>query len=199
MAQRDAMRVEHVRPSRPVIFPSDPPPGETERHAALRRLLCDALETELRGRACVGSRRFVYWHAADPSRVLLPDVFVRLGAAQEAIDAWKMWERGAPQVCVEIVSDADTTAESWDTKLRYYHQLGVAELVRFDPEAEPGRRLRVWDRLEEVLVERVVGPDEVTPALLLDLFWVVAPARDLPAALRLARDDAKTLILPTAT
>jgi hypothetical protein len=35
----------------------------------------------------------------------------------------------------------------------------LQELVSFDAEAEPGSRLRVWDRIDDDLVEREVSAD----------------------------------------
>ncbi|HSO39843.1 MAG TPA: hypothetical protein VLT33_45260 [Labilithrix sp.] len=50
------------------------------------------------------------------------------------------------------------TPERWTfaEKLLRYRALGVRELVTFHVDAPPGQRLRVWDRLEHDLVERVV-------------------------------------------
>src|SRR5262249_11916800 len=151
-----------------------------------RTMLYLMLKRELRSHSSVGSDQFVYWNAADPKRCLAPDVFVRLGTPDSDFDSWKTWERGAPEVAIEIVSASDDAAEEWSKKLDKYRELGVSELVRFDADEKPGRRLRVWDRLEGDLVERVVRLDEVTPAALLGLTWVVASFEDHPAALRLA-------------
>ncbi|WP_437931791.1 hypothetical protein WMF37_21890 [Sorangium sp. So ce291] len=49
----------------------------------------------------------------------------------------------------------------------------MLELVAFDPEAAPGERLRVWDRIDGDLVERVVE-GERSPCTVLD-----PPARSL--------------------
>lgn len=65
--------------------------------------------------------------------------------------------------------------------------MGTRELVLFDHEDKPGKRVRVFDRIEGDFVERVVENDR-TPCLTLGLHWVVAPAPDLDVALRLARD-----------
>lgn len=87
---------------------------------------------------------------------------------------------------MEIRSESDTDT-AWETKLQRYHELGVQELVRFDPDAEPGARVRIWDRLEGDLVERVVER-ETSPCSVLGLWWVVRPGAGWPAVLRLARD-----------
>ena len=74
--------------------------------------------------------RSVYWDPTDPSRCLAPDAFVRLGVPDSIFGSWKTWERGAPEVAVEIVSDSDVSEASWDAKLLRYQELGVRELVR---------------------------------------------------------------------
>src|SRR5262249_55497362 len=61
------------------------------------------------------------------------------------------------------------------------------ELVCLNVDARPGKRLRVWDRIQQDLVERVVT-DERTPSLVLGLTMSVGPVGIDPIALRLARD-----------
>jgi hypothetical protein len=48
-------------------------------------------------------------------------------------------------------------------------------------------RVRVWDRIDDDLVERVVE-DDVTPCVTLGLFWIVGPVDGVDVGLRLARD-----------
>jgi Uma2 family endonuclease len=109
-------------------------------------------------------------------------VFVALVPFEERIRTWKVWERGAPQVAVEIISDSDAPELPWNKKLARYQRLGVHELVRFEP--EESRPLRVWDRVEGTLSERVVTGRRAR-SLVLELDWVVAPAAGLPCALRI--------------
>jgi Uma2 family endonuclease len=160
---------------------------ESKLHLKIRTLLFSILET-FREHVTIGSDQFIYWNAADPSRCVAPDAFVRLGAPDSIFTSWKTWERGAPELAVEVVSDSDEPETSLDEKLRRYHELGVQELIRFDPNAPEGERLRAWSRVEGDLVERVVENDR-TPCFPLNLFWVVVPAAGCPAALRLAQDE----------
>lgn len=168
---------------------------ETKRHLEIRTLLYLVLKT-FSDRAAIGSTQFVYWSASDPSRCLAPDAFVRLGTPDTTFGSWKTWERGAPELAVEIVSEHDADRQTWAEKLGKYHELGVLELVAFDPEAAPGERLRVWDRIDGDLVERVVE-GEHSPCTVLDLHWVVVPAAGQPAALRLARTPDGAELVPT--
>jgi Uma2 family endonuclease len=113
---------------------------------------------------------------------------VRVEPRGELIRSWKVWERGAPDVAIEIVSDWAAPAASWQQKLQRYRQLGVRELLRFDPQAKPEQQLRVWDRVGDVLCERQLDPTPAprAPSLVLALDWVLAPADGLPYTLRLA-------------
>ena len=185
--ERDPKGLAYRRAPIPVHFPVEAEVPETQRHLQLRTLLYLVLRHEYRGRHSIGSEQFVYWNASEPKRCLAPDVFVRLDAPHSAFASWKTWERGAPELAVEIVSDDDRSDKEWQAKLERYQELGVSELVRFDADAPPGERIRVWDRLEGDLVERVVEAD-VTPCRPLGLFWIVGAGLDCPVALRLARD-----------
>ncbi|MBI2394713.1 MAG: Uma2 family endonuclease [Deltaproteobacteria bacterium] len=170
---------------------------ETMRHLKLRVALLSILERWLEGRGAAGSDQFVYWNARDPRRSLSPDVFVKIGARSESFDTWKTWERGGPpELAVEIVSDSDASELRWDEKLERYHELGAREVVRFDADAAPGARIRVWDRLSDDLVERIVEGDG-TPCVQLGLHWVAAPLAGYPCGLRLSRDAAGADLLPT--
>lgn len=74
-----------------------------------------------------------------------------------------------------------------EEKLRRYRALGVGELVTFHLDAEPGQRLRVWDRIEQDLVERVVTEDR-TPCVTLGMTLLVGAVDEYPVGPRIARD-----------
>jgi hypothetical protein len=154
-------------------------------HLVLRMFLFELLSFKLGAQHCIGSDQFVYWNAREPRRCLAPDVFVRLGVAQTSFGSWKTWEQGGPpELAVEIISPNEGDGIPWQEKLGRYHELGIRELVRFDPEATEGKRLRAWDRLREDLVERHVSQD-ATPCLTLGLEWRVLPVRSQAVGLRL--------------
>jgi hypothetical protein len=70
--------------------------------------------------------------------------------------------------------------------------------MRFDPYAAEGSRLRVWDRIDDDLVERAVEHD-ATPCASLGFHWVVRSIADAPVAPRLAYDPAgERLVLTEA-
>ncbi|MBX3221507.1 MAG: Uma2 family endonuclease [Labilithrix sp.] len=170
--------------------------------------LCQALYEILRAvvdpaEDTVGADQFVYFNANRPQRCLAPDVFVKRGVADEDFNSWKTWKKGAPEVAFEVLSPSDSY-ERWtlDEKIERYHELGVRELVVFNVDAEPGERLRVWDRIEGDFVERLVE-DERTSSAVLGVQLVVAPVSVIQegvryeACLRVARDEAATDLIPT--
>jgi Uma2 family endonuclease len=194
--------LRHVRAPAPIHFPVEEEMPEGFEHLVVRTFLFRLLSFALGASHTVGSDQFVYWDASSSKRRLAPDVFVRLNHPQPAkLGSWQTWKAGgAPDLAVEIVSPTEGDGLTWDEKLARYHQLGVSELVRFDPEAPEGQRLRVWDRVEGDLVERQIGDDR-TPCLALGLAWTV---RRIPApngegehlGLRLVDDAGRLLEAP---
>jgi hypothetical protein len=196
--QRDSQRprARYVRAPRALHFPESAQVPESKRHLELRTLLYQIVKYSYASSSSIGCDQFVYFDASDPARCVAPDLFVRTGVPDTAFGSWKVWERGTPHLAVEIISQSDASWASWNEKLARYHALGVDELVRFDPSAPAGSQLRVWDRVDEDLVERVAEGD-VAPCEVLGLWWVVCPAPGLEAALRLAQDREGTQMLPT--
>jgi Uma2 family endonuclease len=191
--------LRYLRPVQPLRFPANEPEDEkvpeSPLHLKLRTFLYQLLDFALGPEHSVGSEQFIYWNARSPRRQCAPDAFVKLGVRSSLAPSWKTWELGAPELVVEITSPSDAERYTWEQKLERFHELGVREVVRFDREAAPGARVRVWDRIEDDLVERLVEND-ATPCLTLGMFWVVASAADLAVALRLARDiEGRDLVL----
>jgi Uma2 family endonuclease len=182
--QPHAFRYVEARP--PVFFPEEEQVPEGKEHFELRVLLYQFLVGALGDQVTVGSDQFVYLDAEDPTQALAPDVYVGLSPSAELVSTWKVWERGAPDVAVEIVSDSDARAGVWQKKLDRYRRLGIRELLRFDRRDE-ARPLRIWDRVEGRLLEREV-PGGPASSLVLGLEWEVVPFGPFRAALRIARD-----------
>jgi hypothetical protein len=185
--------VRYVRPPQPIHFPEEAEVPEGKTHLILRTFLFWLLRYALGPDHSIGSDQFVYWIASIPHRCLSPDVFVKLGVPDTSFGTWKTWERGGPpDLAVEIISPNEGDGVAWEEKLARYHELGVKELVRFDPEAAPGSRLRAWDRVREDLVERQIGGDR-TPCLTLGLAWTICSVAGEPIGLRLADDEGRLL------
>ena len=171
--------------------------GQSGRHFLMCKALYEILRAAAGDEHTVSCDAFVYFDAANPERKLAPDGAVKLGVPQHTFDSWKTWERGAPEIAFEILSPSDAP-ERWafEEKLLRYRALGVSELVVFHADAEPGSRLRVWDRIDGDLVERAVA-GERTPCLTLDAHLLVAPVDELPACVRLAEDPEGRHLYPT--
>jgi len=176
----------YLRAPAPLDFPDEETVPENKRHLELRTLLYQLLKLAFADRAAIGCDQFVYWDPTDPRACLAPDGFVRLGEPDHLFDTWKVWERGAPQVAIEIGSRSDLPQPRWEDKLEKYRRLGVSELVRFEPKTS---ELRIWDSIGHDLIEReVLGCS--AESRFLPGFWLVAQERELGAALRLAHDAA---------
>jgi hypothetical protein len=195
--QSPVATLRHLRAPRPLIFPTEAEMPETKRHLTLRTALYDVLMTALGARASVGSEQFIYWNARDPGRCLAPDGFVKLGVPDTDFPSWKTWERGTPELAIEILSDSDDRRGAWEEKLERYHELGVRELVAFDGDAAAGARLRIWDRVADDLVEREIDGDAAASTTL-GAFFVVGRTGNADVALRIADDREGASTWPTS-
>ena len=190
-----AQSPKYVRSPVPVHFPEAEQVPESKRHLDQRTALYQVLTLAFSEQALIGSDQFVYWDPTDPRQCLAPDVFLRWGSPDEPFGSWKVWERGAPDVAVEILNASDERDHDWNAKLERYRRLGVRELVSFDRDAEPPR-LRIWDAVDGDLVERQL--DELTaPSHCLPGNWVVVSDATHGQVLRLAhREDGRLFPTP---
>jgi Uma2 family endonuclease len=186
----------YLRNPVPLVFPTDEEMPEHKIHVELRTALYQLIQLALGDRVIVGSEQFVYWDAANPNRRLAPDLMVWVGAPDTIFGAWKVWERGAPHVAVEIVSPSDKPPGPWKAKLDRYRQCGVPEVVRFDPESATAP-LRIWDRIENDLVERDLEAPAALRCDALALYWHIVRHPILGPMLRLARGSDGDGLLPT--
>ncbi|HET7544655.1 MAG TPA: Uma2 family endonuclease [Polyangiaceae bacterium] len=179
----------YLRAPVPVHFPTEETVPETFVHLWVRTALWSMLRLAFGDRAVVGSDQFLYWDPTDPKQCLAPDILLWFGAPTQPFPSWKVWERGAPHLAIEVISDHDARDRHWDRKLAAYQRSGVRELVRFDPQDNESP-LRLWDRLEGDLVEREVSRQELEYSDVLGLYWFVEPSKEFGSMLRLSRDAA---------
>jgi len=179
-----------------VHFPDSAEVPESTLHGDLRTLLMLFLRQAFADVAMVGSEQFVYWDPTDPRACLSPDAFVRFGSKHEHFLSWKVWERGAPHVAVEIISHSDSSESSWLEKLEKYRRLGVSELVRFDPEA-PEQPLRIWDFVGDDLLERRLF-EPWAQSRHLGGYWLPVENATGDLTLRLSHDEHGQHLFPTA-
>lgn len=186
----------YLREPEPLFFPVDEEMPETRRHLQVRTALFQSLRAAFGDRAVLGSEQFVFWDPTDPRSRCAPDVMLRLGERDAPFDSWKVWERGAPHLAVEIISAADSTDKPWAAKLERYRKVGVRELVSFDAD-DPERPLRIWDFVEGDLVERDPASPHFRVCGVLGASWCVRPEPEIGLTLRLARDPDGRDLYPT--
>ncbi|HEX6272365.1 MAG TPA: Uma2 family endonuclease, partial [Polyangiaceae bacterium] len=179
----------------PLVFPTSEEVPESRRHVDLRTLLYQSLRAAFGERAVLGSDQFVYWDPTDPKARCAPDVLARLGEPDAPFPSWKVWERGAPHLAVEFISEYDSWDGPWSKKLERYRKLGVRELVRFDME-DPGNELRIWDFVDGDLVERDPAAPGFRFSSVFGGYWFVK-ADEFGPTLRLARDEEGIVLYPT--
>lgn len=188
----------YVKAPKPVHFPAEErleeAVSETKRHLEARTTLYLLLKDAFAGSA-IGSEQFVYWDPRDPRKCLSPDAFLKLGSPDATFETWKVWERGAPDIAVEIVSASDQHESDWAEKMERYEASGIRELVRFDA-ADAAQPIRVWDRVQGELVERAKDDPRLRACAAVGMWWVVAPS-PFGLQLRLARDGEGRQLLPT--
>jgi Uma2 family endonuclease len=186
----------YARPPEPVRFPEAEEVPETNRHLEIRTALYLILKRELAATATLGSDQFVYWDPTTAKKRLAPDAFVRLGAPHRPFRTWKIWESGAPDLGVEVVSESDEGEPDWNEKLARYRAAGIGEVVRFDAE-DRERPIRIWDAVDGDLVERAPNDPDLRACEALGLWWTVVGHAAIGPMLRLARDREGRVLLPT--
>lgn len=135
----------------PTIYPVEDDVGEHEIQTYILELLRPLVERYLsaRGiRAHAGSDQYIYWAQYEPTSCVAPDVYVLPGVPQDiAIDVWKVWERGViPSLALEVVGR--DPHKDYELSPRRYADLGVKELIIFDPFPSGDRRIfQVYRRL----------------------------------------------------
>jgi Uma2 family endonuclease len=188
-------RAKYVEPATTLYFPASADVPETQLHLDLRTLLYQLLSSYLGEDFTVGSAQFVYVDASNPKRCIAPDVYVKRAPRGEPIKTWKVWERGAPDLAIEVVSDTDSKPGKWADKFAFYQACGVQELVSIDLLTEVPK-LRVWDRVNEVLTERVLE-GAWAESLVLGVHWVVAADDHHRRCLRIATQVDPLVLVPT--
>jgi hypothetical protein len=185
----------YLRLPAPLCFPVQAEMPETRRHLEQRTALFEIVRDAFGDRVTVGSEQFVYWDPTDPRQCCAPDLFVRLGMPDTRFDSWKVWERGAPELVVEIVSSSDAAEGPWERKLERLRRMGAREIVRFDVQ-DGERALRIWDVIDGDIVERDPSDPASSRCDTLGVHFCVCEDADLGPTLRLARNpDGRDLLL----
>lgn len=146
----------------PTIYPVEDDVGEDLLQTLILevlRPLIVALFAAREERALVGADQYIYWEKHNPRKVVAPDIYVLPGVdPRSRVKSWKVWDTGiVPSFALEVMGD-DERKDVEESPERY-SELGVKELIVFDPEPErrsEGVRFRVFRRVGKrglVLVE----------------------------------------------
>lgn len=187
-----------------IVYPAEDDVAETVLHLLIRTFFLALVRRwlALRGvRAFAGSDQFIYWVQGNPHRTAAPDLYVLFGVDPDRVfRSWKVWEEHVvPRFVMEVVSD--DVYKDYVTAPMRYADLGVDELVIFDPEAatSPDRvRWQVYRRRagELVLELRSAGDRVVSEVLDCHLRWV--PEGDDRGVVRLGTGVDGDELVPTA-
>lgn len=187
----------------PTYYPIEETVGEDSLQRFIAELLRGAIDYFLRLRdkpTFVGADQFIYWVQHRPQKVVAPDVYVLPGVEREArVRCLKTWEAGVvPSLAVEIVSSNDVDKD-YRLAPERYDELGVTELVIFDPEHQKGRdrlRFQVFRRVRGRFVQVAETNEDRVRSRVLGC-WIRAVGRGDKARLRLATGERGDTIVPT--
>jgi hypothetical protein len=134
------------KPASDDFYPASDDMGEHEIQRLIAELLRPMLArflAEQQRVAHVGADQFIYWEEGKPGSRIAPDVYVLPGIDPDiAIRSWKVWETGVrPSFALEVVGDDIT--KDYEDGPALYDQLGVDELLVFDPHASATSRRRI--------------------------------------------------------
>ena len=113
------------------------PMAETTLHRKVMSSLIGGLERRYADVAdvWVGGNLLLYYVEGRPEKSVSPDVLLARGVEKRDRETYLLWEETPPSLIFEITSRS-TRREDEGSKKDLYEQLGVAELVLFDPKGE---------------------------------------------------------------
>lgn len=113
------------------------PMGETDTHRRWMIRIFDLLEYRYRNQQVyLASDLLVYYEPGQPTRFIVPDVFVVLDCQPGDRRVFKTWEeKRVPNVVFEVTSRGTSSQDIVD-KPKIYEQMGVQEYFLYDPTAE---------------------------------------------------------------
>jgi hypothetical protein len=138
----------------PTFYPTEEKVGQDTLQMLILELLRPLIERwyQLLGKPTfVGADQFIYYKQFRPSKVVAPDVYVMPGVAPgRRVKSWKTWKTGiVPSLAIEVVASEDEEKDYRDAPARYA-ELGVQELIVFDPDFERSDERRRWQRYRKL-------------------------------------------------
>jgi Uma2 family endonuclease len=188
----------------PTVYPTEHKMGEESLQRFIITDLLPLLARWLREqgvKAFVGADQFFYWRQHDPLARIAPDLFVLPGVEPATrIRSWKVWEHGGvvPSFALEVVSQ--NWQKDYEEAPDQYAELGVGELVVFDPDWESrdeGMRWQLFRRVRGRALRRVqvTFDDEVHSSAL--RCFLRAVGRDESTRVRIATGPEGAVLVPT--
>jgi hypothetical protein len=138
----------------PTFYPIEEKVGQDTLQWLILELLRPLVERwfALRGKpAFVGADTFIYYARRKPKKVVAPDLYVLPGVEQgRRIQSWKVWQTGiVPSFALEVVSAAEPKKD-YEEAVKRYSELGVDELIIFDPDHEKSAGRVRWQRYRKL-------------------------------------------------
>lgn len=202
-------RATHERPwgvsREEALYPVEDKVGEDVIQTLIAELLRPLIErwfAEQGKPRFVGADQFIYYKRGNPSKVVAPDIYDLPGVPPgERVRSWKVWQTGiVPELAIEIVSSSEPYKDYVEAPARYA-ELGVKELVLFDPDHETADDRVRWTRYRRlkrrgfVRVEHSNG-DRI-PSRVLGC-WLRVVGEGSAARLRLGTGPTGDDLFPTA-
>ena len=179
--------------------------GESSHQRFISELFrpeAEACMAERGGPTFVGADQYIGWDPDDGEKVLAPDVYV-LPGVEPGVDFefWKVWQTGiVPSFALEIVSKRKK--KDYTEVPPLYDELGVDELVIFDPRYKRRRReayrFQVYRRVEGRGFVRIEATNANRVRSRTFGCWIRCVGRRGEQRLRLARGLAGDALVPTA-
>jgi Uma2 family endonuclease len=187
----------------PTHYPVDDGMGEGTLHREIGLMIQPLVRRYLatRGvRAYVGSNQFIYWVQHAPTTSVAPDLYVLPGVAPDAgFGCWKVWETDVvPTFVLEVVSRYPI--KDYERAPVRYAELGVSELVIFDPRREErtdGVRWQVYRRATRGEFVRVAATDIDRVRSRVLGCWLRAVGDDNETRVRIATGPSGDVLFPT--
>lgn len=188
----------------PTFYPIEEKVGEDSLQTVIAAMLRDLVDDYLvsRGKATfVGTDQFIYWVQHRPQKCVAPDVYVLPGVPRDGrVSCVKTWESGlVPTFAVEVVSPNSVDKDYRESPDKY-DELGVEELVIFDPEHRKSRdrlRFQVFRRVRGRFARVAAHNDDRVRSRVLGC-WIVAVGPGDRVRLRVGTGQKGETLLPTA-
>jgi Putative restriction endonuclease len=143
-----------LRAHDPTFYPIEEKVGQDTLQMAILELLRPLVERwfMLLGKPTfVGADQFIYYKLHDPTKCVAPDIYVlpRVPVGRR-IKTWKVWKTGiVPSLAIEVVA-TDNADKDYREAPERYAELGVDELIIFDPDHELSEDRVRWQRYRKL-------------------------------------------------